>query len=323
MLITKHYDPVKKTKIKSKEYKTNDVYDSINDEPSLTMYGRDDSIILKQWHKNGILHRENKPCVQKFINNELQYEEYRVNGKLHRDVLPAQIFVNIKEKWYQNGELLSDILYDDNKNIVEKRWYQNRKLHRDNEPALISYYSDENIKEEKWYKKGNLFHTSDNPSVKKYYKNGNIKEKEWVYSNGKYRKSISSLEYHENGKIKEKIWRRGSVEQYNCKYDEQGNVLLIVEPPLEAPPVVPAIQNLDNIVQNAIDIIRRSHSHLIDKDKLLIIEKTSIDEECVICWNKSDNLFKTRCKHLICKPCLQQCIRVNTKCPYCRQELSE
>jgi len=64
--------------------------------------------------------------------------------------------------------------------IAAKEWYQMGKNHREDAPAVITYYENGKVMEEKWYYKG-LLHNVKGPAITKYEENGTIKHKEYWY----------------------------------------------------------------------------------------------------------------------------------------------
>ena len=51
--------------------------------------------------------------------------------------------------------------YDDGKPIYQKEWFLNGKLHREDVPAVISYYRSGDIEYEVWYLNGKQFWPED------------------------------------------------------------------------------------------------------------------------------------------------------------------
>jgi hypothetical protein len=91
----------------------------------------------KRWYnKAGQLHRDNDlPAVIYADGSQIWYQ----NGKLHRDNdLPAVIWANGTQYWYKNDELHRD---NDLPAIVfangTQYWYQHGHLHRDNDKPVI------------------------------------------------------------------------------------------------------------------------------------------------------------------------------------------
>ncbi len=49
-----------------------------------------------------------------------------------------------------------------------------------------------------------------------------------------------------------------------------------------------------------------------------------MSEECPICLNNYplNHFVKTTCNHVFCRPCIEQCLEYNPKCPICRRTLN-
>ena len=103
-----------------------------------------ENIVYQQYTKNGKLHREDGPALIQhriFPDNSigLVNKTYYKEGKLHREDGPA----------YQDWFLCSN-----GKKIKEQRWYIDDKLHREDGPAYISYDEDGNKTLEQFYVDG-------------------------------------------------------------------------------------------------------------------------------------------------------------------------
>jgi len=85
----------------------NFIFHSINDQPSRILKCGD-----KQWHKNGILHRENGPA---FVRDNGIDMSWHIDGEIHREDGPAKIY-------HEGGS---------------KRWMRNGFLHREDGPAIV------------------------------------------------------------------------------------------------------------------------------------------------------------------------------------------
>jgi hypothetical protein len=103
----------------------NNEYNSFDDKPSCEYL--DGSII--SWHKNGLLHRINKPALIRILINGEILEEYYHYGKLYIPNINIQSFINdnnfIK---YKEGSLnifegTKDELYDENRYNFNKEMY--------------------------------------------------------------------------------------------------------------------------------------------------------------------------------------------------------
>jgi hypothetical protein len=174
---------------------------SYNDKPSLIDNGD------LYWHKNGLLHRDNDmPSI--IMNNGDNY--WHINGVPNRlDVsLPhiemsngekhyilenggKKIISPLKEEWFnkdnklhrEDGPAYIEYYENENGNIWREVYYINGNIHREDGPACIYYYENENgnIWREVYYINGNI-HREDGPHVIDYFENGSIKA-EWYYLN--------------------------------------------------------------------------------------------------------------------------------------------
>lgn len=126
----------------------------------------------KYWYKNGKLHREDGPAIERADGTKYWYQ----HGQYHREDGPAIEQADGAKKWFQHGELHRDdgpaIEYPDG----TKNWFKNGKLHREDGPAIE--YPDGT---KKWFQNGE-YHREDGPAVegangaKYWYKNGKICE---------------------------------------------------------------------------------------------------------------------------------------------------
>ena len=71
-----------------------------------------------------------------YDNGNVRFEEYWLNGKLHREDVPAFI------SYYENG------------NVEFEAYYLNDKRHREDGPAIIWYYENGNVREEGYHLNG-------------------------------------------------------------------------------------------------------------------------------------------------------------------------
>ena len=140
-----------------------------------------------------LLNNSNKEhIINRYPNGNINREEYRINGKSHRNDGPACISYyengNIKYQiYYLNGQRHCEgghasIRYYENGNIEYQIYYLNGKYHRNDGPAYIEYYENGNIKNELYYLNGK-WHRNDGPAVIRYYENGDI-QYEGYYLNG-------------------------------------------------------------------------------------------------------------------------------------------
>ncbi len=94
------YDDTMKFRFTKNEHNE---YHSFDDKPSLEYL--DDSII--SWHKNGVLHRIDKPALIRTLINGYKLEEYYNDGKLHSPNINIPACIDNKEpKYYYMGEEL-------------------------------------------------------------------------------------------------------------------------------------------------------------------------------------------------------------------------
>ena len=104
--------------------------------------------------------------IDYYKNGNKHYEEYRINGELHRENGPAAIY------YYENG----------NKHCEE--YYINNNFHNENGPAEIYYYKNGNKQHEEYYINDKL-HNETGPAIIKYYEDGST-EREEYYINGEF-----------------------------------------------------------------------------------------------------------------------------------------
>lgn len=130
---------------------------------------------IEMFHSNNIKYK-----LLEIIDVSMYYDNvsYLRNGKLHRDNdLPAVIFTDGKQRWYQNGLTHRD---NDLPAVIteegDQTWYKNGFKHRDNDlPAKINANGDKY-----WYQNGFHYRDNDLPAIirtcgeKVWYKNGLI-----------------------------------------------------------------------------------------------------------------------------------------------------
>lgn len=197
------------TDIVTKHY-LNKVLHRNNDLPAIhTVSGN-----LQEWWVNGKQHRDgDKPAVierngrlykngdhilltrYEYCDNidlnavkyEGEFQEWWVNGKLHRDNdKPALVYVNNDCNYdnYDRDEFDSLDDYGITSYVKEYRaWLVNGKLHRDNDkPAVVIIYKN-GFKLNEWWVNGNR-HRDLLPAVVHMLSDGTIYKKEWwVYGN--------------------------------------------------------------------------------------------------------------------------------------------
>ena len=87
----------------------------------------------QEWRKNGKLHREDGPAIIYAHGSQ----EWWVNGKLHREDGPAFILPDGTQEWYLNGK----IHREDGPAYIgadgTQAWRLNGKRHREDGPAII------------------------------------------------------------------------------------------------------------------------------------------------------------------------------------------
>lgn len=173
------------------------------------------------------LHRENGPALVRFYNNGNIYDEhYYLNGVRHREDGPAYIYYSGNDKIYLVYYYLKGIKYtkdefDRRVNMAKYECHTENeildiyeydkipweRLHRKNEPALITYLKNGKIKYEEYYLNGKL-HRDSEPAFINYYENGIVKYSGYFY-NGKRQRNEgpTGTYYYDNGNIEcEEYW---------------------------------------------------------------------------------------------------------------------
>lgn len=126
----------------------------VDDKPAFISYMVNNKVMIMEWYKNGVLHR----------NDNSGYSSKR----------------NLFEK-------PARIEYTHNMNVVKMEWYFEGRLHRhsDTGPALIHYFTDKrnkfidgNIRKVGWYSDGKA-HRYDKAAIIEYDKNDNVIKEEW------------------------------------------------------------------------------------------------------------------------------------------------
>jgi len=79
---------------------------------------------------------EYKVVEEHYDDGSIDYQEWRKDGKRHREGGPAIL------SYYQGGS------------IYHQEWYKDGKRHREAGPAHISYNQDGSIFHQSWYKDG-------------------------------------------------------------------------------------------------------------------------------------------------------------------------
>lgn len=112
--------------------------------------------------------------------------------------------------------------------IMMERWLVDGILHRDDGPAVVSYYDDGSVRTEWWFKHGKIHrigdHITNTPAVTKYDKGGNVEERTWYREGKKYRDDgPTCIKYHKNGNMSEQQWSENDIISNIVKYHENGN----------------------------------------------------------------------------------------------------
>jgi hypothetical protein len=165
--------------IKKKYKKNNDTHICTYD-----MYG---NVIIQQWYRNGLLHRESdKPA---YIDNNNHVEKWYKDGLLHRDKNKQPAYIDqFCQKWYKNGILYREndkpaLVYEDDYSITQQ-WYKDGLLYKeitDSEGGRCSV--------EKWFNSSGQIHRIGGPAVievssdVRQYEDTEIKKELWVNGN--------------------------------------------------------------------------------------------------------------------------------------------
>lgn len=101
----------------------------------------------KYWYKNGKLHREDGPAIERADGTKYWYQ----HGEYHREDGPAVEGADGTKYWYKNGEY-----HREDGPAVEypngtKNWFKNGKLHREDGPAVEGANGAKY-----WYKNGKI-----------------------------------------------------------------------------------------------------------------------------------------------------------------------
>ena len=102
---------------------------------------------------------------KRHANGQVEYEEWRVDGKRHRLDGPA---------W---------VRYHDNGQVESEEWLVDGKRHRLDGPAYVEYHANGQVAGEYWYVNG-LNHRLDGPARVWYHDNGQV-AKFWYYEDQK------------------------------------------------------------------------------------------------------------------------------------------
>ncbi len=151
-------------KIKYKHCKTNNSFDSNNDNPPECEYYEDGTPKLKKWYDSGRLYRgDDLPAVVEYhscgkMQRQAWYTTYETMGMLHRDKgLPAVV------KYYPSGKKKCE------------EWYEYGVSHCINGPSEIHYWENGNRRIEEWYREGFYYRNYNEPTTIEFYENGTLK----------------------------------------------------------------------------------------------------------------------------------------------------
>jgi hypothetical protein len=109
-------------------------YHSFDDKPSFEYL--DGSII--SWHKNGLLHRIDKPALIRTLINGKIVEEYYNNGKLYIPNIKIQSFIHDNKFKISNEDNL--IIIDDNEDKLQKETENGGFNKKTDVPELLRKY---------------------------------------------------------------------------------------------------------------------------------------------------------------------------------------
>lgn len=115
---------------------------------------------VERWLRENKPYREKGPTCVRYESNQIIFESYITEGKLHRVDGPAYILR------YPNGA------------IKQQEWYYNGEKHRENAPAHIEYYNTGQVAGEYWYQ-NNKLHRIDAAALTEYSSDGSISLKEY------------------------------------------------------------------------------------------------------------------------------------------------
>jgi len=122
---------------------------------------RPDGTVVEEWHKDGVLHREDGPAYVEHRPSGTVVERWHKDGIHHREDGPAYV------ERRPNG-------------TVVEWWYRNGVLHREDGPAWVEHRRDGTVVE-RWRKDGKI-HREDGPAWVEHRPNGTVVE--WWYRNG-------------------------------------------------------------------------------------------------------------------------------------------
>tara|TARA_R110002049_G_scaffold1641_3_gene12448 strand:+ start:14820 stop:15728 length:909 start_codon:yes stop_codon:yes gene_type:complete len=154
-----------------------------------------DVVILEDWRIDGRHHREDAPAyIERYPDGQISHELWCLHGQWHREGEPA------RRLWRADGQLWGE------------EWYINSKHHNEAGPSSIWWYSNEQIAHVvyciddkyvdgqsiiKWYTNGQMEYTMwfvndkrhkiDGPAFQEWYPNGQLKREKWCFNDLEHR----------------------------------------------------------------------------------------------------------------------------------------
>jgi len=107
----------------------------------------------------------------------------------------------------KSGEVKKHTTFDDKGNKVKDYWgydiaYYDIAYHRDDDPAVIQYYTDGNILAKIWYRHG-MKHRKDGPAEILYTHRGSESDEKWYKRDKRHREDgPAHITYDSRGTIK-------------------------------------------------------------------------------------------------------------------------
>ena len=205
-------------------------------------YTPNPSIIHTRYYNLGVLHREDGPAALRVYNDIAKAEEWRINGRLHREGAPALIdrfnsgqisqeIWSLHGQWHREGEPARRMWHEDGQ-LRGEEWYINGKLHKNNGPSqqwwdangqltriarcvdgeyvdgqsLITWCNNGQMWYTCWFV-NNMYHKEDGPAAQEWYSNGQL-HKENYYINGKFHREDGPAHtvWFEDGQKKDEIF---------------------------------------------------------------------------------------------------------------------
>ena len=128
-----------------------------------------------------------------YENGNKWYEEYWIDGWLHREDGPAMVVYHENgdrrcEGYYIDGEWHKEdapawIVYYKNGDVELEEYYKDGKLHREDGAARIWYSKNGKVEKQRWFKDGKLLKTIPKPMLEAYMKTNNMKLVDLLTSN--------------------------------------------------------------------------------------------------------------------------------------------